>query len=186
MQPPSDFKIQVGVNSVLVPVVVRDAQGRAVGDLTQKDFLLFDQDKPRAISGFTMQRRTAEQAGAPSSEHKSVPYVLSVPPPATVAAVPERFIVFLFDDLHFDPGELLRVKKVATRMLGETLGVSDMAAVVTTSGASSGLTHDPKVLQVAVEKLSAHPLYQSRQPCLPQHRRLSSRSDRQQTQYSGA
>ncbi len=160
VQPGSDFKIQVGVNSVLVPVVVRDAQGRAVGDLTQKDFLLFDQDKPRAISGFTMQRRTAEQAGAPSSEHKNAPYVLSVPPPATVAAVPERFIVFLFDDLHFDPGELLRVKKVATKMLGETLGVSDMAAVVTTSGASSGLTRDPTVLQSAVEKISAHPLYQ--------------------------
>jgi len=35
------YTIKVGVNSVLVPVVVRDAHGRVVGDLTQKDFALF-------------------------------------------------------------------------------------------------------------------------------------------------
>ncbi len=76
------------------------------------------------------------------------------------AAVPERFIVFLFDDLHFDPGDLLRIKTVATKMLGQSVGEADMAAVVTTSGTSSGLTRDRVVLQGAVEKLAAHPLYQ--------------------------
>ena len=51
------YTIKVGVNSVLVPVVVRDGHGRVVGDLTQKDFELFDQGKARAISGFTVQKR---------------------------------------------------------------------------------------------------------------------------------
>lgn len=153
------FKIQVGVNSVLVPVVVRDAHGRAVGDLTQKDFLLFDQDKPETIAGFTVQKRMADQTGAPSVEHKNVPYVISIPPPAPPAA-PERFIVFLFDDMHFDPGDLLRIKKVATKMLGETLGATDMGAVVTTSGTSSGLSRDRAVLEAAVEKISPHAIYQ--------------------------
>lgn len=156
------YTIKVGVNSVLVPVVVRDAHGRAVGDLTQKDFTLFDQDKPKAIAGFTVQKRAAAGERAPVVEHGHTPYVLSIPPPTPAAVpVPQRFIVFLFDDMHFEPAELLRIKIVATKILGETVGAADMAAVVTTSGTSSGLTRDHAVLEGAVAKISPHALYHS-------------------------
>lgn len=156
-----EYKIQVGVNSVLVPVVVRDAHGRAVGDLTQKDFALFDQDKARAIVGFTVQKRAAGETLAPKVENGPVSIA---PPPSitildTAAKMPERFIAFLFDDMHFEPAELLRIKIVATKILGQTVGDSDMAAVVTTSGTSSGLTRDHAVLEAAVEKISPHSLY---------------------------
>jgi VWFA-related protein len=157
-----DFKIRVGVNSVLVPVVVRDAHGRAIGDLTQKDFQLFDQDKPKPIADFTVQKRSASESPAASANRKSTtPYVITIPATTPApAVVPQRFIVFLFDDMHFDPGDLLRIKKVATKMLGETIGESDMAAVVTTSGTSSGLTRDRAALDAALEKISPHHLYQ--------------------------
>jgi VWFA-related protein len=155
------YTIKVGVNSVLVPVVVRDARGRVVGDLTQKDFTLFDQDQPKAIAGFTVQKRTAGEDRAPAVERRNV-YVLSIPPPTPpTLAVPQRFIVFLFDDMHFEPAELLRIKIVATKILGDTVGDSDMAAVVTTSGTSSGLTHDHAVLEGAVQKIATHALYHS-------------------------
>ena len=159
-----DFKIQVGVNSVLVPVVVRDAHGREVGDLTQKDFQLFDHDKQTVISGFSVQRRAAAETSAPKVENGT--QAVAPPPPSitilnTAPPMPQRFIAFLFDDMHFEPAELLRIKIVATKILGQTIGASDMAAVVTTSGTSSGLTRDRAVLEGAVAKISPHSLYHS-------------------------
>src|SRR5579859_7437960 len=52
---PGDTVLHIHVNSVLVPVVVRDAQGRAVGNLKQEEFKIFDQGKRRSIVGFTIQ-----------------------------------------------------------------------------------------------------------------------------------
>jgi len=51
------FKIDVKVDKVLVPVVVRDAQHHAVLNLRKEDFQVFDRDKPQVISGFTVEKR---------------------------------------------------------------------------------------------------------------------------------
>src|SRR4051794_32291193 len=50
---PAVFKARV--NLVVVPVVVRDKQGNAVGNLKQEDFQLFDKGKPQYIARFTME-----------------------------------------------------------------------------------------------------------------------------------
>ena len=51
---PALFKARV--NLVIVPVVVRDRQGKAVGNLKQEDFQLFDKGKPQYIARFSMER----------------------------------------------------------------------------------------------------------------------------------
>src|SRR5208337_3022308 len=54
--------VQLNVNRVLVPVVVRDKQGRAVDDLRKEDFQVFDNGKPRPVSAFTIEKRGATEA----------------------------------------------------------------------------------------------------------------------------
>lgn len=52
----SDTPIRVQVNEVIVPVTVTDEKGRFVSDLTQKDFQIFEDNRPQAIRFFTRER----------------------------------------------------------------------------------------------------------------------------------
>lgn len=48
--------IRVQVNEVIVPVTVTDEKGRFVSDLEEKDFHVFEENKPQAIRYFTRER----------------------------------------------------------------------------------------------------------------------------------
>ena len=140
-----------------MPVLVRDRQANAVGNLKKEDFQIFDNDKPQAITGFTIQRRSTARSDRVAASPADAVSVISQP-----SKVPERFIVFLFDDMHLSVGDLAQTQRAVMGILPQSLTGSDMAAVVSISGRiNSGLTSDRTQLQAAIMKLQPVGLYRA-------------------------
>ncbi|MBN9617208.1 MAG: VWA domain-containing protein [Acidobacteriales bacterium] len=155
------YKIEVTVSKVLVPVVVRDKQGRTVGDLKREDFQVFDNGRPRPLSAFMAEERMGtESRPVSSSENGASSPVPSNSLPQS-STMPPRFIVFLFDDMHLSAEDIVRAKRAGTRLLSGSLVDSDTAAVVSLSGKiNSGLTRDRTKLEDAITSLQPQILYQ--------------------------
>jgi VWFA-related protein len=151
-------------NLVLVPVVVRDSKGRAVTTLRKEDFRLTDAGKVQEITRFTVETGAASSsATANPAAPASVPGAQEQPrsvfdePPVTGLA--ERFIVYLFDDLHTSTQDFLMTRQAAERHLAADFGPSDRAAILTTSGQFSlSFTDDRPALLKALGSIIPKPV----------------------------
>lgn len=153
--------LQVNVNKVLVPVVVRDKPGRAVDGLKAEDFQVFDNDKPHPISALTVEKREVVKSRTESNAGSSGQQAIAPNETPQQPASP-RFIVFLFDDLHLSNEDLTHVQNATAAMLDSALAPSDLAAVVSTSGiTNSGFTRDHSKLRDAIMGLRTRALYRN-------------------------
>jgi len=142
------------VNLVLVPVVVRDRQGKVVAGLTKEQFHLFDRGKPQEISRFTVERPGGQPAAA---EQRPLPDAMAAARPA--ATVPKRFVGYLFDDVHADTGDLMRASQAAQRHIETELEPTDRAAIFTTSGQETvNFTDDRSELRAGLARLIPRPI----------------------------
>jgi VWFA-related protein len=124
---PAMFKARVDM--VSVPVVVRDAKGKAIGNFTKDNFQVFDKGKPQEIVRFSVEKTGELSAKAA----KTVDTIAPEGEPGAAPEVPERFIAYLFDDMHLPVEDLMRARDAAGRQLA-MLPKTDRAAIYTTSG----------------------------------------------------
>jgi len=156
---PTTFKVNVKL--VVVRAVVRNSEGHAVGNLHQEDFQVFDRGKPQVITQFDVEqpgtvaakalRTSVENSGnTPSGETSSAI--------AKAPAAPERFVAYLFDDVHLEFGDLAHVREAAERHFA-TLKPTDRAAIFTTSGQTTlDFTDDRAKLHEALIHLRPTPI----------------------------
>jgi VWFA-related protein len=141
------------VNLVLVPVVVRDNKGNAVGNLSQQDFQLFDRGKLQLISRFAVERTDVPREPVAPAIDEAAPDKPQPPPPP----IPDRFTAYLFDDVHLKVDDLARVRLAADRHLAESMGPTTRAAIFTTSGMGGlDFTDDQEKLHNALNAIKPY------------------------------
>ncbi len=142
------FKVRV--NLVDVRVVVRDALGNAVGNLRQEDFQLTDNGKPQVISKFSVEHSGTNPA--PKAATSGTPIDDAAP------KLPERYIAYLFDDVHLKFSDLAQARKAAAHNL-QTLQLTDRVAIFTTSGQTQlDFTDDRDKLHDTLNRLRPRPI----------------------------
>jgi VWFA-related protein len=152
---PATFSTKV--NLVMVPVVVRDAQGKAVGTLQKEDFQLFDKGKPQVISKFSVEKAGETKLPAEVATNEAEAG-LEKSPAAPAAPIAQRFVLYLFDDVHTSTPDLMQARNAADRHLAESLDATTRAAIFTTSGQGNvDFTDDRVKLHEALMKLMSRP-----------------------------
>ena len=158
---PATFKVNVKL--VVVRAVVRDSQGRAIGNLRQDDFQVFDKGKPQVISQFEVEQPGSLAAKARQESIENSGEIPSADTSSTgnVPAVPERFVAYLFDDVHLEFGDLARVREAAERHFAK-LRPTDRAAIFSTSGQTTlDFTDDRAQLHATLLRLQPRPIARS-------------------------
>lgn len=128
-KPPGAPTFNVNVNLVPVRVVVRDASGHTIGNLTKDDFLLFDNGKRQNISQFSVEKIETRDRGNAANANIS-------------DDAPKRYVAFLFDDLNLEGNDLFTARDAADKYLKSLLPGSERVAILKASGGGVDLTDD--------------------------------------------
>jgi VWFA-related protein len=129
-EPPVVPAFPAKAEAVTVDVVVLDASGRPVRDLSKADFTLLEDGRPQTIVGFQ-----TWEAAASAEEASPAP----APPTASTSerrgSASGRAFALVIDDLGLDPIRSgADVKRAATRWLEEKADPRDLLTILTTSG----------------------------------------------------
>jgi len=152
--PPSLRTFRVRTNLVLVPVVVRDAKGKPVAGLGQRDFQIFDNGKQQTISAFSVENSPRVPSNTP---RPGVPPRPKSQTADTPAAFPRpQFVALFFDDVNSRPGDLIAARVAAEKWIREALPQADRVGIFTSSfTVSLEFTNDKDTLLASLAKIES-------------------------------
>jgi VWFA-related protein len=153
----ASITFQSKVNLVLVPVVVRDKNGKPIGTLTKEDFQIFDKGKPQTITRFQVERPGSNRIANIPSLDKS-PDEEPERPSAGMPA-PTTFTAWFFDDVHLTESDLIQARMAAEKYLMSSLDESRRTAIYTSSGQTAiDFTESFQELRAGLAQLRARPI----------------------------
>ena len=154
------FTIRAQRNEVLVRVIVRDANGKAVGGLTKDAFRLLDNGKPQGVTAFAVENNQAAPAGKPPAPAPAAAPAKSAEPSEAEPelTLPQRYVAFYFDDLVVSFEDMVRTREAAEKFIESSLQPTDRAGVFTSSGQGVlDFTDDRAKLHEALANLRPRP-----------------------------
>lgn len=149
-----DQTIKLSSELLEVRAVVTDRQGKLVDGLKKQDFEVLENNRPQAISFFSIARVAGKDDTATTND------VVVKPGPVSPPDSPSRTIALFADTLHLSTSSLLSMKQALRRYVNEQLSDQDLVALIPTTG-TLGLvgqfTRDRRILRYAIEKLGPGP-----------------------------
>ena len=153
---PPTFRVRV--NLVLVRVVVRDGSGKVVTNLKKEDFQLSDNRKPQVISTFSVETPESHKVAATTPPPATDPDAGVSGDPAAIAALPQRFVAVVFDDIDMLAEDALWVRNAATKLFA-SLAPTDRVGIYSTSGqVTQEFTQEREPLQESLLRVVPRPL----------------------------
>ncbi|MGH9453226.1 MAG: VWA domain-containing protein, partial [Terriglobia bacterium] len=150
------FRLHVQKNLVLIPVVVRDAKGHTVGNLTKDDFQIFDNKKPQIISQFEIDRHGNPAPSKLPVQGQSPAGTLAKP---AQPSIPQRYVALFFDDIETTFGDLSQTRAAAIHYLSTATNPSDRIGIYTTSGqVTQDFTADKDKIDATLNRLTPRPV----------------------------
>ena len=128
--PPGAAVIRTETKIVLVDAVVTDKKGNYVHDLTQKDFKVWEDNKPQEITSFSFE---ADANADPSKKQR-------------------RYIVLFFDNSTLDFGQQGQARKAAVQFITANAGPGRAMSIVNYTGqlqVTQNFTEDVDKLKAA-------------------------------------
>ena len=147
--PVAPVPLRTSVDQVVVDVVVTDANGALVSDLTAADFTVLEDGKPQRIETFSevrlpMTARPADGAAPPPDEVRTNRH-----------AADGRVYILLLDDYFVMAARTPGVQQLVATFLDRYVQRGDLVAVVTTSGVAGGtqaFTDDMRLVRSAIDR----------------------------------
>jgi VWFA-related protein len=161
-QPSSQQSQAIKTETIIVPVrvVVRDAQGHAVLNLSKTDFKLYQDGKQQDIINFVAVANSVNfpsMASPGTPAPSAAPAVVTSSVSAPTPAAPQRFVALFFDDVHLNLQDLIRARGSADQYVRSSLEPTDRVAVLTVSGQTQqDFTTDRDALHQTLLKLLPH------------------------------